>query len=580
MTMPDQEPIPGQAPLPVAEEVPDWLKNLESEDVGLSTVAPSPTETMAVKENDLPAWLRPAAPPVPIGEGDPDWLKPLRKAAEETEPKAPDGLKEEEPRGLQQSWNDELARTDRKQPKYVQDRIEWAEGRRAGGTQFINLGDETTNMPIDEYIGRLQEILAAKEQPEVPFHVRISSAAQAARTALRVAGSLPKKLAERRTELSERRRQSPQMLAESEEGGERAWFRIPEMPDDDLATVKRARDILSPYFGSHDIDIDIGIGKVIGLQEQYRQGREWADANNQLYESRLTASARELKPGWFEKEPAVYREMRDLNAFFARVGDREEIDRRVAGLRDIDKNPLWNILDRKQRDAMLADRTQALAELASLENLEGLLARKDLPPILQTAIEAARAGKQYDFGSGQIAQFRRQVYESIVDALGVKIVPAVEVSPIAAPAIPEPTPEPEPTSAPVETLQERKFRAINEFLGETQIPELENLSNSQASMLEGVRKKQRSAEQAAKGLAQRAEDNPGQRAAILTVAKQTVDMVLREAYGEKDPKKQRLLLNWTKEFGAALGGTSLGGELSMQAFNVMMELIVAELSGK
>lgn len=79
MTMPDNEPQPGQAPMleesPVAPgadvEIPEWLKSLQPEDIGLAPVAPNvvpaaaKAETVAVKEDELPDWLRPAVTPVP-----------------------------------------------------------------------------------------------------------------------------------------------------------------------------------------------------------------------------------------------------------------------------------------------------------------------------------------------------------------------------------------------------------------------------------------------------------------------------------------------------------------------------------
>lgn len=57
----------GVAPqAPDAEGIPDWLKGLRPED--FLPEAPAPAETVAVKEDEPPDWLRPAVPLAPAGE--------------------------------------------------------------------------------------------------------------------------------------------------------------------------------------------------------------------------------------------------------------------------------------------------------------------------------------------------------------------------------------------------------------------------------------------------------------------------------------------------------------------------------
>lgn len=96
MRMSDKEPQPGQAPLPAEASsavpaipdwlkapkpqdswdsdtpVPDWLKGLAPEEISLPPakpiVAAAKAETVAVKEDELPDWFRPAVPLAPAGE--------------------------------------------------------------------------------------------------------------------------------------------------------------------------------------------------------------------------------------------------------------------------------------------------------------------------------------------------------------------------------------------------------------------------------------------------------------------------------------------------------------------------------
>lgn len=568
----------------------DKLKAMFGEQ-GPTAPTPAAPEGQAAAEAAEPPVQEviPAAPApgplaaLPVAEELPEWLRPPQAVITPDLPVTPVPERGKGAEGVPEAWRDEFAHYADKSSnnEYLEGQIKWAEEQMGKGIKILTSGmsdDKSSRMPIEEYIGRLREIIASREVQAAPaaiaFPARVEAARRAAIKAMKETGELPDKIA---AEMD--------VAADMRQGlsGE-TGMRTPELSDAELETLEEADRVLA----GHDEDLGMRVTgtrlkrNVLDLQRQYKLGRELAAEADRRYGQQLAQAAKELKPGWRRKEPALMREMSELQALFNRFGEEAGLRKQISDLEEAKTNTLWLILNRKQKEAVEFELSRARSGLAALTSVDGFMAREDMPGVLREVIEATRTGKQFDFGTGPVADFRRGVYELIVGALGIEAAPTVEVSEAvvsAAVPTPEPEPEPEPAAA-VETEAEKRKTAEREFFGDTRIPEADEMSGGQKQMVEGIRDRKRRAVQAALGLAQRAEANPDQREDILAVAKQTVGMVLRAAEAEKDPKKRRELIGWTKEFVGALEGTSLAGGLSGRALDALIGLIVAQLSGK
>lgn len=532
----------------------------------------------AIEASAVPKLEAPTAAEDTLAEGGVEagapGLEPLPAADEEAE-------RGKGAEGVPEAWREEFAYYVDTDKNYLERRIKWAEEHKNEGIDAIASGvskDQSVHMPIDEYIGRIREIIASREVQAAPeaiaFPARVMAARGLVEKAMDRAKALPEMIAEERRLAAEARRRLPELL--TVEGG-KTGIKTPELSADELEILKEAEMILAFY------DNDIGMKtaenrlkrNVLELQEQYKLGRDMAEAANRKYEAELGMAANELKQGWFKKEPAVVREMAQLQAFFDRAGNAEELQREITDIEAAKTNFIWNILNEKQQADVEKKLSQAKDSLAMLESVEGFTGREDMPETLREVIEAAKAGRQFDFGTGPVANFRRKVYESVVDTLGIEAAPAVEVVEAVAPAAP--TPEPEP-AASVETAEQIRQRAETEFLGEDELdPEV---AQAQAILRGSVVSGKANPKAVAEAVANQVKQNPGAQKEAVAGAKQLMMGVLAEARNERDSKKRQKMFTWVKDFGVGLEATSMAGSISLSALDALISAIVNELGGQ
>lgn len=172
--------------------------------------------------------------------------------------------------------------------------------------------------------------------------------------------------------------------------------------------------------------------RAIATQTQVKKGREVASRTNRRYARELSKAVASITRGRRGEQSPLEDEVSSVEDFFDTLGDyeNEKADARD-GERLLKRAEKSNV-SKGELKKIRKGFADAQANADAWESLDGLMVRTDMPRPLRHAIEAARAGSsaweefRVNLGSAgnPVAEYRRTVYQGIVDALGVTPEPA------------------------------------------------------------------------------------------------------------------------------------------------------------